>query len=240
MKKFILGMVLFSGLASAAVVEVDGNSTTLRSGFGSTKYDLSLDAQVSFADEFKLAWSSDLISTGEQQDLKNGGLNSLAEIAKTEGVKHVEYLDLIALQGAPDAASVCSLASNAAIFSAAHVICEAGTSADDIKISAPIHVDYSIKGSIQLDVYAMSEASAAAVEPLNSLKLGADLLGASMAALSDASAMKSAGGDIGTPMFAGLAAVKEIPLSFEVPFKGASFKSQRANVIKMAVVAASL
>lgn len=240
MKKFILGMVLFSGLASAAVVQVDGNSQTLRSGFGTAKYDLSIDAQVQFTDEFHLAWSSDIITTGEQQDLKNGNLNAQNQIAKTEGVKHLEYLDLINLQGGPDAASVCSLAANAAIFSAKHVVCAAGTSADDIKISAPIHVDYSIKGSIQLDVYAMSEASLAAAEPLNQLKLGSDLLGASMVSLSGASAMKSAGGDIGTPMFLGTAAVKEIELSFEVPFKGASFKSQRASVIKMAVVAASL
>lgn len=241
MKKVLLGLALLSSMSlQAGVVEIIGDSTTLRpiSTFDATKYDIGIETTLSFEDEFKLKWSSLVISaSGASHDLllpANAG-------KVLGGALDYHNIDLDGLKGAADANTFCAV--NAAVFTAANVTCAVVAGAPDLfSVSAPITVDYAIKGSIELDVVAMRDVHPVAADGLLALKLGSQELTTSMVALVDAQDMKVglAGGDIASLGYAGIEPSKNIDLSFQVPFKGTQFKNQRGEIVKMAVVASSL
>lgn len=247
MKKFLLGMVLLSSVANAANVEVIGDSTTLRSVFDTAKYDLGIEASVSFQDEFALKWMSPIITPGVSVDLRDA-LNSAAIL---NGVKKDIQVDLEALKGANNLAAFCAL--NAAKFTAANASCVAGADADSFKSVINLEVAYAIRGAIDLSVVAMKEAHTVYTEELVDLQVGAQVLTGSMTSLTAAQNMNAgAAGEIASLSYdlldpAGGGAYssvatpdKSIPISFEAPFKGTAFKAQRGNKIKLAAVAISL
>lgn len=247
MKNLFLGLSLLvlAAPSFAGSLQIDGDSSNVvdraaAASFGSTKYDLSLTPVAMFQDDFSLKFISGAIAGSDLSTIYVGGAEAAQSIAgamKDHSIAHS------ALVGAPDAATFCTLNNAAIIASDAAITCAAGSNADQVKITVPLKVAYQIKGSLALDVAALNEANAT-YEPLLNVKLGATSLAVSsaMAVIPEAQDMQAgaAGGNVASVGFAGAELDRVIDLSYELPFKGASFQSQRSSVIKLVALVRSL
>lgn len=254
MKNLFLGLSLMvlATQSFAGELAITGDSTNITnagatapmtvvrtaiSQFGTGAYDLSLAPSVDFKDQFDIKFISGIL-TSSSEDISLGG----ADQAKAApGLMHNQSFDSAGLVGAADAASFCSAnaAQLASKVAGAGVSCVAGADIHSVKISIPLSVAYKIQGSMALDVAAMQEQGATGVNPLIDVKLGDLLVANSMTVLNNAKDL-GVGADIQSAGYGGLAADKDIHLSYEFPFKGPSFVSQRSSNIKLAVLVKSL
>jgi hypothetical protein len=228
----------------AGSLQLDGDSSNVvdrasAAAFGTAKYDLSLTPVVEFKDDFSLKFISGAIVGDTTSTIYVGGAEASQSI---DGAKKDHAISHAALVGAPDAATFCQLNSAAIKLSDANISCAAGSDAASVKITVPMTVAYKIQGSLALDVAAMKEANSAYSEPLLKIKLGATDVADSMTILPEAADMQagSAGGDVASAGFSGANADRVIDLSYELPFKGTNFQSQRSSVIKLVALVRSL
>lgn len=260
MKKIFLGLSLMALVSNSYAVDhklhIQGDSLNVvdRSSYAAMDagaYDLGIEATATFQDNFELRFTSSAIQSDLSQIIYAGG----PDAAKSKpGIKHDNGVDMLNLVGAADAATFCSLNDAKIKANASAAACAAhGVDADAAVITIPLDVAFLIQGSLQLDVAAMTEQGAGAAQPLQEVKLGADSLTASMTILNGAKDLKSsAGGNIYSPGLVAEATAagivgsaevgtdKAIPLSFKLPFKGASFAAQRSSLVKIVGLVKSL
>lgn len=248
MKNLFLGLSLLvlASTSFADSLQIDGDSSNVidrasATSFDTAKYDLSLTPVAEFQDDFSLKFMSGAIVGSDLSTIYVGGAEAAQSIAgalKDHSIAHS------ALVGAPNATDFCAL-NNAAIKASDLLItCAPSISgvdaADKVKITVPMKVAYQVKGSLSLDVAALNEANGV-YAPLLDVQLGGTAVAASMTIIPAAADMESAaGGNIASVGFAGAEADRVIDLSYELPFKGAAFQSQRSSVIKLVALVKSL
>lgn len=159
---------------------------------------------------------------------------------KEQGIQTDNYLNISNLKGASTPTSFCQNTFNSSVFSTYNILCSVGFSNDIIKLSIPFIMDYDIDPSLSLSIGVISQNNPAILDPLLNIKFGNSNVSESYTLISEFSNIFNLNNNIKTIGYGGSNASINANFSFEIPFKGSQFKSERSSIIKIITIIESV
>lgn len=189
---------------------------------------LSLNINIALADSFNIKFIADFIPTNVNTTLTSDVLTNgvQTQINKTFG-----------LQGTSSPSSFCNSPVNMQSITQNNAICGTSTDYNMVKITFPMIMGYNINSNVQIDIAGVSSTDPVVGDPLLNVKVGDSILTSSMGYIDSLSYIHPiVNGAISSAAFAGIEPDKNANISFEVPYKGNNFKSDRKSIVKLLIL----
>jgi hypothetical protein len=190
---------------------------------------LLLNIGNAIADSFNLKFIADFIPTNINTTLTTTDV-------LTNGTQ-IQYNKLLGLQGTSSSSGFCNNQKNLQAITQNQATCSTSTDPNMIKITFPMLLAYNINSNVQIDLVGITLTDPIVGDPLLNITVGGSVLTSSMGYIDGLSYLHPVvNGSISSSSYAGVEPDKNANISFEIPFKGNSFKNERKSVVKLLIL----